>query len=445
MNTAKLTAILLAAAIILLLAVLYIALSTMRPLPVEHSGVVGTLELAKTEGSGDESAGAAEGMSRAGVGTEPRMKFTKGLTLLAELRDLSVEERQKRIGQILLREKVAPVARFYSSDGPDAIYHQIPALGPDTPPVPSPPKHWTNELRKRWEDYGWRAEARAGRLSAALYGWYGCTDKDPVELLVRYGKRGEEAQLRFELASTFSLNYESGLVIYGDGDGLLVLMVGDGPPYRETPRGPVDYTSTWEVRIYLCEAPDWRPRILYRMVNAERDLYGSRIAGQTIDGSSVWILVRGKPSDPIPDQVLFGTKEEAEALRGTYSTEIIPDQLLEVDTSTGAWTELATARRLPHRFIPSPAGRFLAAGGGYSKPHVNYLDFPYDEHITLIDRGDGTVTSLREGRWSPGRYVPSAVAWSADVPGRLYFTDEQDRLWRVDLPAGGSWGDHSSQ
>ena len=368
------------------------------------------------------------------------MKFTKGLTLLAELMDLSVEERQKRIGQILLREKVAPVARFYSPDGPDAIYHQIPALGPDTPIIPPPPVHWTEhyELGGAGAQYhNRRSTARGGQLAAALYGWY---DHDiPTDLLIRYGKRGEEDKFRFQLASAFSLNSECGLVIYGDGDGLLVFMVGCGPPFREA--RDVEHAPTWEARVYLCEAPDWRPLMLYRMVNAERGVWGT-IAGQTIDGSSVWICLSISSSDAIPDQVLFGTEEEAEALRGTYSTEIIPDQLLEVDTSTGAWTQVAIARSLPHLYIPSPDGRFLAEGC-YIRWEI-YPDDPIYRSVELIDCSDGTVTSLKAGPYYEG-YVPSAVAWSADVPGRLYFTDEQDRLWRVDLPAGGSLADHSSQ
>ena len=70
------------------------------------------------------------------------MRFKRDLTLIADLGDIPYGEwdkRDKRLGDILVREGVAPVAQMYASS-PDAIRCQLPAADADTPPMPAPPR-----------------------------------------------------------------------------------------------------------------------------------------------------------------------------------------------------------------------------------------------------------------------------------------------------------------
>ena len=157
--------------------------------------------------------------------------------------------------------------------------------------------------------------------------------------------------------------------------------------------------------------------MLYREGLGDQWVRGA-IVGQTADERGVFVRIRRSVGNPDPAT------------------------LLVVDTTARTCQPVACGDILG-LWLPSPDGRFLAEG--VYERRTCYPDSVCQEGLLkLIDRRDGSATALNK-RTIYGGHAYSAVAWSADVPGRLYFTDERDRLWRVDLPTEGTLADAAKE
>jgi hypothetical protein len=138
----------------------------------------------------------------------------------------------------------------------------------------------------------------------------------------------------------------------------------------------------------------------FRARDSEGRAVDAALAGRTADGDQVFLFTAGN-------------LVRINALKG--NCDVVP-----LSGPQPSWV-----------MLPSPDGRLLASVV-YERTVSEFAAM--EDRLALVDTLTGRVTMLRKGVTLP-RYSYSAVGWSAKTPGRLYFTDELDRLWRVDLPA----------
>ena len=177
--------------------------------------------------------------------------------------------------------------------------------------------------------------------------------------------------------------------MYGGDGGLLVLVHGTLPDSSV----PAEYGEPFAA-VYYLEAPQWEPVVLM-----DTEQLGERpvVAGTTVDGGSVFITVRRRN--------LWRADTEAHSIQQIISG----------------------ARYVPGVLIPSPDGVFLAGGAALT----TFGNFENTAGMWLVNCRDGSVHNLT---WRDhGSYSDSPLAWSADVPGRLYFHAFDGNIWQLDV------------
>lgn len=323
------------------------------------------------------------------------------LKLIAGLGELNYYQRWPALGELLEREKVAPMAPFYSlgyeTNVPGNVIRQVPPPGPDTPIVLTLPPQ-----------LGFVSDRVAGaQLAAAVEGqqdWAfpSCT------LVIRYGSRDTADEVRRVLVERLYTG-KARLVIYRGGKGVLAWVVGERPEEKVS---LMDWTG-----LFLVEAPAWKPELLADSDSVNREQFD--LVGQNLDGSSVYLYSSVYGGIPYEKDGIIQA-DEVEALIWRLDTYSHTLQLVCRSESINLATDY---------LIPSPDGTFLALGSDHFKGLTHNV--PTQRPVQVVDCRDGSVYSVT---WRDhGNYIHSPIAWSADVPGRLYFIDLSDNLWQLDL------------
>lgn len=314
------------------------------------------------------------------------------LRLLAKL---GRDDRREQLGELLEREKVAPVASFFRPLWPQQIVAQQPAERATTPILPTPDypgNKWEALQLMRYGRADEVSEHVAGGKLAATVSSNTTTRFSPCLLTIKYGRRSSAKTIQRTLVERLSLqSHKTGLVVYGGGQGLLVSISGYLPDSSDPPGYGEDFAA-----VYLAEAPEWKPELL---VGSEQLGGFSYMAGVTVDGSSVFIM-----------DLQDGSRRIWEVDTASHNMHLVTrDPSLRMSA-----------------VIPSPDGTFLA-GGAAMQTIGSYAARP----IQLVDCRSGSVRTLT---WRDhGSYSDTALAWSADVPGRLYFLDLFWNLWQLDI------------
>lgn len=317
------------------------------------------------------------------------------------------EERLRVIGERLLQENVAPVGRlpllWFKWLVPEQIVVKPPEVGPNVPSLPEPPPELA--FAGKWAtpgyDQPYQLQVTGDNIAAIVYNFH--WEQGPCFLMVNCGVRGQEITFKYQLADNVVIMGGS-MIWYADGRGLLVHIGGQRIEGGED--APV--TSSYLNWVYVCEAPQWKPELVFDSVHVTGGwLAVTSVVGQSADGGSVYLRAPVLP----------------------YSGNTI--RLYRIDTASKSVTEIATLcvdKQELWSVLPAPDGRFLAMQS-FGAPSD---DSPNLSPLRLIDCRDGSVHAItwRDG---PGWYYDSAVAWSAKTPGRLYFIESSQRLWRLDL------------
>ncbi len=303
--------------------------------------------------------------------------------------DLWKEKGRQVIGDLLERENVAPVASLIPYVGAYGFATVVPQRSARTPDIPDPPAELEYTEREDVE----ASRVAGGPVAAAIYGkrdW----SFAPCILLIKYGARTSARTIRHQLIDRFCLS-AARLVVCKGGKELLICVDGDLPEDDPTQ----EYRGKRFNAVYTAEHPNWEPRLL---LGTEALGEWGGYMGQTVDAGSVYFL--------------------SDTVSGPYQ-----DALLRVDTHRN---EVHVISRDPlisgNYLIPSPDGAFLALGwlpwygsGLTQRP------------IRLIDSADGSVHTLT---WRDhGSYADCPLAWSADVPGRIYFVTVGGKLFQLDI------------
>ena len=335
------------------------------------------------------------------------------LKLIASLGDVDYyQQRWSALGKVLEREKVAPMVPFYrnpmaslpsitsplsSSYIPGNIIRQVPPADPNTPIALAPPRQ-----------LGFvSAHVAGGPLAAVVEGrqdW----SFPPSTLVIRYGSRDTADEVRRVLVERLHL-CTARLAIYGGGKGVLAWVVGLRPEGKEN---LIEWTG-----VFLLEAPEWQPKLVADSDSMNRGQFD--LAGQNLDGSSVYLYSSvdgGMPYEK--DDAIW--RDEVEALIWRLDTHSHALHLVCRSESINLTT---------HYLIASPDGTFLALGADHFMGLTcNVLT---QCPVQVVDCRDGSVHSVT---WrAHGNYIHSPMAWSADVPGRLYFIDLSENVWQLDI------------
>jgi len=291
------------------------------------------------------------------------------LKLIAKARDFSREEWPRRLGELLERANVAPVARLRVNFlAPDQITAQVPPQGLSTP-TPPPTGLFV-----------------AGGELAAGVSCPKALSYPPCILIIKHSSGGSERRIERRLVEGFDLHWAE-LVIYGNGEGLLVFISGWLPG------------GEWYTAIYIAEAPGWELRLLLDNEGTGADQYTVGI-GATVDGGTVYL------SNFYGNGGLWRVDTKSHSI-----------QVISRDPSVRG-----------HYLLPSPDAAFVCVGW---TPHLLAPGLLTQRPLQLVDCRDGSTHTLT---WrSYGSYVDAIMAWSADVPGRLYFIDLLDNLWQLDI------------
>jgi len=134
---------------------------------------------------------------------------------------------------------------------------------------------------------------------------------------------------------------------------------------------------------------------------------GLRLVGQTPDGTTVWLVASRGSGAAVYEEHLWEYRPSSGASR------------LVGDTSEVAVWWL----------IPSPDQHMLAVVQPFAGETTARQE-PMPLHV--IDARSGTIRVVARPPWHSGaRLTP--ICWSASVARRLYFADEKDTLWRLDM------------
>ncbi len=308
------------------------------------------------------------------------------LKLIGRVSGLRSEQFQRVVADLLKREKVTRSSSLYRHL-PNRLTVQVPPIGPMTPIIPRPPAlrpFNVEDLERSLEQV--HADVTGGSLAAAVTG-RSDPSFSPCRLTIKYGPRGSAQTIQVTLVERISLR-RAQLVMYGGDGGLLVLVHGKLPDSSV----PAEYGEHFAA-VYSLEAPQWEPVVLM-----DTEQLGKRpwVAGTTVDGGSVFITV-GRRS------------------------------LWRVDTEAHSIQQIIRgARYVPGVLIPSPDDVFLAGGAD-----LTTFGSKETAGMWLVDCRDGSVHNLT---WRDhGSYSDSPLAWSADVPGCLYFHAFGGNIWQLDI------------
>jgi hypothetical protein len=265
----------------------------------------------------------------------------------------------------------------------------------DTPGIPPPPEGLAECV-----EGGWWLSLRACGMGAAVYA--PCHPPGGrCSLFVDVRRDDEQRPLQRELADDLHRVHGS-LVPFDDGRGLLVDLCG----YT----GELDGLR-YAYRLYVCRAPDWQPDMIHSWASPPWEFPG-HLEGVTPQGDTAFLIRR----------------EGSEAAGTTLS-------LLRLEVTHGMLSRVARDIELAGvvGLIPSPHGHFLAA----QRACEFDISSPEENPLLVIDVASGTTHPVTD-RDSPGFYFDTALAWSASVPGRLFFADSDARVWQLDLELAGS-------
>lgn len=301
---------------------------------------------------------------------------------------------QRMIARVLEEVNAAPVAAvaqdswwsspsFLSELAPDA----------DTPPLPPAP----TTVTRYGTIHGLEYRLRMGSVALRVSGSFAPTDAplDPVVLTVNYHTGRRTTQLTRIIMEKGSPDLIDGAA-YAHGMGVLIILSGR---YGAFANG-----SAGRMFVYRAQEPLWIPLLVFRSPPEASEVLK---VGQTADGTVVYVSGRG---DMFP-QRLWQISNTLKTVR-----EVILRGSLEATS-----------------VIPSPQADLLAVGS--SSLAGRGVKVP----LQIVTLNDGRVYRATSRRG--GDYIDTAVAWSADVPNRIYFTDVFLNLYMLDLDLGAERSD----
>ena len=281
-----------------------------------------------------------------------------------------------------LKGKVAPVASGYEFFIPDEFTQQIPPKEPDTPSRPDPPAELGQLTEAELEHCG---SVAGGPLAAAVYGT--SNGSDPCILMINYRTHGTVATLRRPLVDRAHL-LGGWPVICKDGQGLAA---------KIDIKTPGSESSQSRDYLFLVEAPEWQPKLVLDSKTLGRNF---RWAASTADRSSIYL----------EDEDVPGMQR---IIRRLTTDNATVEMVFQGRIYGGAY------------FIPSPDESFLATGNMLLGTRF------VGKGVTVVDCVKGLA---QEVTWEKQvTYCHTAMGWSADVPGRLYFVDLRGDLWQLDI------------
>jgi hypothetical protein len=303
------------------------------------------------------------------------------------------------LAELLTQHGAAPHSGL--SPAVDELISQVPPVTPDTPDVPAPPARWHSSPTRE----GWGGDTiRGGDVAAAIYGReFGLEQRPgPAGLVVVKGNRGSTD--RFEHFLTEEVWLESSeLVLYKGGNGLLIAIRAESPPHGE------EEPDQEEDEVFLAFAPDWAPERIARWTGRAG---GLRLVAGTVDGNTVYMIESPGPRKTTGPQGAAW----APGLETLWQVDCPEKTVRRVCASLPAGIDYV---------LSSPDGAFVATG--MEPPVPGPLTCP----MYILDCRSGEMVAATV----PGEhgYDDRPLAWSAEVPGRLFLSRLDHGIWQLDL------------
>ncbi len=315
------------------------------------------------------------------------------LQLIGEVGFAHGSDKWPQLLTLLGKRELAPVGSGWWYPGPRELVRPRPPRGATTPSVPPPPPEleWTDG-----RDYQ-SLEVSGGPVAAVVYGKLDLSFA-PCFLAIAY-RTGNEVEIVYQKLIDRFYPTHSGLIVCRGGDGLVIYVMGLLP----TDERELSNFGKCIDAVYIATAPNWQPRRLLYLDNREP----FNIRGATPDGQYVFLVGSAK-----------------------YVTTQQLHTLWRIDTDREAVEVIGRSTALHNcGVIPSPDGTYLATT--YQVPKWG----PSQHHpLRVVDCLDGSVYIVTWRDPNDGYYIDTALAWSAEVPGRLYFLEViSGRIWQLDL------------
>jgi len=299
-----------------------------------------------------------------------------------------------RLVELLRQEGVAPVGRICEKWLQRGAGAQPPAAGSPILRLPELPPGYSN--MHAGDSYA------DGTIAATVYGYTPeAAASVPCILAINDGV----ATGHTGLVSELNLNF-SWIVPYNQGQGLLVFVDGSVPLSRDWRD-----LEGWQ-GLFVLEAPQWIPRLVADSKSLGLNNLVSLI-GQSADGSRVW---------------LFGGWFQREHKTASGVQLWVYDAIAD---TTDLVCDMDSDDVHIEYVIPSPDGKLIALGSRFFVVPFSSASNRRNPLRVVDCRTNAMHTLTRSGRWM---YLHQPVGWSAAVPRRLYFTDLERNVWRLDIP-----------